>query len=95
MAASTADRFGCLHDATRLRRGVRDFDAHPAPWTPGQLECALREGGGSTELEFLYLDGDELGRPTRGDEPRVFVIARANGWKSHAELDGRRHSNLT
>ncbi len=71
---------------------VNRFDANPADWTPGQFECALRHGGRSPELEFLYLDGDELGRPTRADDPRVHAIARTNGWRSHTELESNRRA---
>ncbi|MCE9592971.1 MAG: hypothetical protein K8S98_02155 [Planctomycetes bacterium] len=69
---------------------VNYFDANPAVPTPGQLECAIEHGGSSPEIEFLYLDGDELGRPTRADEPRVYVIARANGWTSYSDTPERR-----
>ncbi len=71
---------------------VNRLDASPAGWTPGQLECALLHCGRSAEQEFLYLDGDELGRPTRADEPRVYENARANGWRSHAELEPARRA---
>ena len=39
------------------------------------------------EVEFLHLDGNDLGRPTRVDDPRLHAIARANGWRARAELE--------